>query len=187
MESSRPGGPRDLIVHISNASLDVYSTWKREWRESDVCPTLPSAMRCTKKRYKEKTSMTEHQSHRPSFQPVCHLSSHLEQSNSFFPSLRFTSLCASHIQLPNSERLFRRGVLRPLGSFIQDRKSSAQTQQGYSLEKRDRKDRMSFCCSGEALSGYVAVIEWRSVQVLRPRASTSGGQSGGTCSKAVVA
>lgn len=30
-----------------------------------------------------------------------------------------------------------------------------------------------------AFSGYVAAIEWRRVQVERPRASTSGGQSEG--------
>ena len=31
----------------------------------------------------------------------------------------------------------------------------------------------------EGVSGYVAAIEWRSVHELRPRTSTSGGQSGG--------
>lgn len=39
---------------------------------------------------------------------------------------------------------------------------------------------MSRCCSCDAFSGYVAVMEWRRVHVLRPRASTSGGQSGGS-------
>ena len=38
---------------------------------------------------------------------------------------------------------------------------------------------MSFCCSCDAREGYVAAIEWRRVHVLRPRASTSGGQSEG--------
>ena len=35
----------------------------------------------------------------------------------------------------------------------------------------------SDCCAGEGDSGYVAAMLWRSVQVPRPRASTSGGQS----------
>lgn len=39
---------------------------------------------------------------------------------------------------------------------------------------------MSACCCVLAVSGYVAAIEWRSVQVERPRACTSGGQSEGT-------
>lgn len=38
---------------------------------------------------------------------------------------------------------------------------------------------MSACCWVLAVSGYVAAIECRRVQVERPRASTSGGQSGG--------
>lgn len=38
---------------------------------------------------------------------------------------------------------------------------------------------MSSCCFVSAFSGYVAAIEWRSVQVEWPRASTSGGQSEG--------
>ena len=33
--------------------------------------------------------------------------------------------------------------------------------------------------SDEGVSGYVAVMLWRSVHEARPRASTSGGQSGG--------
>lgn len=37
--------------------------------------------------------------------------------------------------------------------------------------------RISSCFSGEALVGYAAAREWRSVQVERPRASTSGGHS----------
>lgn len=46
---------------------------------------------------------------------------------------------------------------------------------------------MSFCCSCDALDGYVAAIEWRRVQVPRPRASTSGGQSEGILESAVEA
>lgn len=38
---------------------------------------------------------------------------------------------------------------------------------------------MSLCCCGLAFGGYVAAIEWRSVHVLRPSSSTSGGQSFG--------
>lgn len=38
---------------------------------------------------------------------------------------------------------------------------------------------MSACCWVLAVSGYVAAIECRRVQVERPRASTSGGQSEG--------
>jgi hypothetical protein len=36
---------------------------------------------------------------------------------------------------------------------------------------------MSDCSLGVGVGGYVAAIEWRSVQVLRPSTSTSGGQS----------
>lgn len=61
-----------------------------------------------------------------------------------------------------------------------DWKSSAQTQQGYSLEKRSTKLSRSDCCAREGDSGYVAAIECSSVQELRPRASTSGGQSLGS-------
>ena len=42
------------------------------------------------------------QSQPPSFHPVRHLSSHLPQSNTSFPSFRLTSLCASHSQFPNA-------------------------------------------------------------------------------------
>lgn len=38
---------------------------------------------------------------------------------------------------------------------------------------------MLFWCSASAFSGYVAAIECRRVQVERPSASTSGGQSEG--------
>lgn len=37
--------------------------------------------------------------------------------------------------------------------------------------------RISVCCSVVAFVGYVAVMEWRSVQVDRPSCSTSGGHS----------
>lgn len=36
---------------------------------------------------------------------------------------------------------------------------------------------MSDCSFGVGVGGYVAAIEWRRVQVLRPSTSTSGGQS----------
>jgi hypothetical protein len=36
---------------------------------------------------------------------------------------------------------------------------------------------MSDCSFGVGVGGYVAANEWRSVQVLRPSTSTSGGQS----------
>lgn len=115
------------------------------------------------------------QSHRPSFHPVLHRCSHLEQSNSGLPSLRFTSLCAPQSHLPNSSRLPTRGTSRP--RYV--RKSSAHTQHGYSLEKSPTKLSRSDCCERDGVSGYVAAMEWRSVQVLRPRTSTSGGQSAG--------
>lgn len=38
---------------------------------------------------------------------------------------------------------------------------------------------MSLCCWAVAVVGYAAVRECRKVQVERPRASTSGGQSAG--------
>src|SRR5207247_11312389 len=100
------------------------------------------------------------------FQPVLHLSSHFAQSNSSFPNFRLTALCASHIQCPNSARPFNRGRLRPLGSVIQARKSSAQTQQGYSFENSVRKFSISARCLGVAVDVYVAVMEWRRVEVL---------------------
>src|ERR1700733_13010690 len=70
-------------------------------------------------------------SHRPAFQPVLHLSSHFEQSNSFFPSFLLTSLCASHIHCPNSSLLSVLILFLVMKSW----KSSAHTQQGYSFEK----------------------------------------------------
>lgn len=39
------------------------------------------------------------------------------------------------------------------------------------------KDLVVACIDGEALGGYVAATLWRSVQVARPRESTSGGRS----------
>ncbi len=67
-----------------------------------------------------------HHPHRPSFQPVLHRSSHREQSNVGFPSLRFTWLCASHSHPPNSSRLWAlTGTF-----FVNAWKSSAHTQQG---------------------------------------------------------
>lgn len=47
------------------------------------------------------------------------------------------------------------------------------------MPKVERKDEVSDCSAGVGLRGYVAVMEWRSVQEERPRASTSGGQSAG--------
>jgi hypothetical protein len=93
------------------------------------------------------------QSHLPSFHPVLQRSSQKRQSNSFFPSFRLTALCASHIQVPNSERPESRGSLRPPDWFIQARKSSAQTQHGYKREKSFRKECISNCCSDVALGG----------------------------------
>ena len=123
------------------------------------------------------TQVAASQSHLPSFQPVLHRSSQNRQSNSFFPSFRFTSLCASHIHVPKSDRPPNRGSFFPLGSAIHVRKSSAHTQHGYSREKSFRNVRISVCCSIVAFFGYVAVMEWRSVQVDRPSCSTSGGHS----------
>jgi hypothetical protein len=99
------------------------------------------------------------QSHLPSFHPVLQRSSQNRQSNSAFPNLRLTELCASHIHVPKSARPERRGVFRPPGSFIQARKSSAHTQHGYKREKSFRNDRISDCCSGAADTGYAAVKE----------------------------
>lgn len=45
---------------------------------------------------------------------------------------------------------------------------------------------MSFCCCLSAFSGYAAAIEWSSVQVERPKASTSGGQSAGVVPEGVT-
>ena len=66
------------------------------------------------------------QSHLPSGGPVLHLSSHLVQSNSFFPSFLFTSLCAPQSHIPNSP------LLRTLGwsRATYPRKSSAHVQHG---------------------------------------------------------
>lgn len=115
------------------------------------------------------------QSHLPSFQPVRQRSSHLEQSNTGFPSFLLTSLWASHSHLPNSPRL-----PALTGSFsMKPWKSSAQTQQGYRREKSRTKLTRSFCWDELGVVGYVAAIEWRSVHVLRPRVSTSAGQSVG--------
>lgn len=115
-------------------------------------------------------------SHLPSFHPVRHLSSHWVQSNSFFPNLTFTALCASHIHCPNSLLLLTRGVL----AFIQSWKSSAHTQHGYNLPKVRRNAEVSAWRAGGASLGYVAVMECSSVQEERPRAATSGGQSVGS-------
>lgn len=119
------------------------------------------------------------QSHRPSFHPVRQRSSQNRQSNSFFPSLRLTSLCASHIHHPNSFRLPNFGWFRPLGCAIHVWKSSAHTQHGYSFEKNFKNPRIFSWCSAFAFSGYVAAIECSNVQVERPSCSTSGGQSEG--------
>jgi hypothetical protein len=115
-------------------------------------------------------------SHRPSFHPVRHRSSHLVQSNVSLPSFSLTALCASHIHVPNSLRLDTLGVFL----LIQLWKSSAQTQHGYSLPNVERKDLVSVCSCGDGCVGYVAVMECSSVHELRPRASTSGGQSDGS-------
>lgn len=64
------------------------------------------------------------------------------------------------------------------GCVIQLEKSSAHTQHGYSLANSVRNERISDCCVGVARSGYDADNVCRSVQVLLPRASTSGGHSG---------
>lgn len=90
------------------------------------------------------------QSHLPSFQPVRHRSSHLEQSNSGLPNLRLTSLCAPHSHLPNSSRLLTCGASR----FRYPWKSSAQTQQGYSLENSPTKLRRSDFWPLDGCSGY---------------------------------
>jgi hypothetical protein len=140
----------------------------------------------SKPKSREKATPTKHskctstvQSHRPSFHPVRHLSSHNRQSNSFFPSFRLTSLCASHIHHPNSFRLPSFGWFRPLGCVIHARKSSAHTQHGYSFEKNFKNPPILAWCSASAFSGYVAAIECSSVHVERPSSSTSGGQSEG--------
>jgi hypothetical protein len=115
-------------------------------------------------------------SHLPSFHPVRHRSSHFPQSNSFFPNLTLTALCASHIHCPNSLRLLTRGVL----TFIHSWKSSAHTQHGYSLPNVRRNADVSVCNEGSGFSGYVAVIECRRVHDERPSWATSGGQSLGS-------
>lgn len=82
-----------------------------------------------KKKKKRKGKKTPYQgSHLPSLHPVLHRSCHRLQSNCPLPNLTFTALCASHIQRPNSSRLLTRGAFP--SSFIQARKSSAQTQHG---------------------------------------------------------
>jgi hypothetical protein len=113
------------------------------------------------------------QSQLPSLGPVTHLSCHLEQSNTGFPSFRFTSLCAPHNHQPNSSLLPTRGASRAMYPW----KSSAHTQQGYSREKSFTKLTRSFCWGPVGFSGYVAAMLWRSVHEERPRASTSGGHS----------
>jgi hypothetical protein len=123
-------------------------------------------------------------SHRPSFQPVRHLSSHLLQSNVFLPSFVLTALCASHIHCPNSPRELTLGAFP--SCFIHSWKSVAQDQHGYSLPNMFMKVRVSDCRVRSGLSGYCAVMEWSSVQEERPRASTSGGQSEGSAGGAVV-
>lgn len=120
-------------------------------------------------------SLSTPQSHLPSFHPVLHLSSHLLQSNPFFPSFRLTSLCASHIQFPNSSLLSALTLFFTMNAW----KSSAQTQHGYSLPKRCMKDLTSACSLADGFAGYCAVMECSSVQDARPSCSTSGGQSGG--------
>jgi hypothetical protein len=79
------------------------------------------------------------QSHRPSFQPVRHRSSHFVQSNVFFPNFSLTALCASHIHVPNSLLLLTLGVFL----LIHVWKSSAHTQHGYSLPNVVRNDFVS--------------------------------------------
>ena len=74
--------------------------------------------------------------HRPSDHPSRHRSFHRAQSNSSFPSLTFTALCARHIHRPKSSWLFSLGSLPDVD--IHDRKSSAHTQHGYSSEKSCR-------------------------------------------------
>lgn len=150
----------------------------RTVQDSSPLPTPPISTSTYPNR-STNLSQSTNQSHLPSFHPVLHLSSQNRQSNSFFPNFRLTALCASHIHVPNSWRPDSRGWLRPPGSFIHARKSSAHTQQGYRRAKSVRKLRMSSCCWGVAVAGYAAVSECRKVQVERPRASTSGGQSAG--------
>lgn len=123
------------------------------------------------------TPYTPHQSHLPSFHPVLHLSSHLAQSNTSFPSFLFTSLCASHSHVPSSSRLPARTGLFP-GAMYRV-KCSPHVQHGYSRANRRMKLRTSDCSAGVGWVGYVAAIECRSVQPERPRVSTSGGQSFG--------
>lgn len=142
---------------------------------------------CTHISYTNNTSpsptIIHQKSHLPSFHPVRHLSSHLLQSNVSLPSFTLTALCASHIHVPNSPLLLTLGVF----FVIQSWKSSAHTQQGYSLPNVERKPFVSVCNSGVGFTGYVAVIECKRVHEERPRASTSGGQSVGRVGAAAAA
>jgi hypothetical protein len=118
------------------------------------CLSKPTPMQCSLRhgaswRAPARRLSLRPQSQRPSFQPVRHRSSHLEQSKVGFPSLRLTSLCASHSQLPNSARLPTFGASR----FMYVWKSSAQTQQGYRREKSRTKLKRSDCCVDEGASG----------------------------------
>jgi hypothetical protein len=82
-----PGMTRSLRSHPSRLSMDIT-----------VCYLCD--LSCRHRRAV--------QPHLPSFHPVLHLSSHLEQSNVGFPSFLFTSLCASQSQFPSSSRVLAR-------------------------------------------------------------------------------
>jgi hypothetical protein len=156
-----------MPLFVQSGVLDICTSLSRNHRRyRTLCP-CPSCYLYFR--------MRDYGSHRPSFHPVLHRSSHFVQSNVSLPNFSLTALCASHIHVPNSL------LLETLGVFlvIQLWKSSAHTQHGYSLPNVVRNDLVSFCNCGVGCVGYVAAIEWRSVQELRPRASTSGGQSDG--------
>ena len=96
------------------------------------------------------------QSHRPSFHPLLHRSSHLPQSNVLFPSFTLTALCASHIHVPNSERELTRGALPRWA--IHSLKSEPQYQHGYNDANDARNCRAVACVVADGVSGYVAVM-----------------------------
>ena len=134
--------PEKRFVH--NAHARCYA-----FQNAQTLHFSPSTNTCIKTETRLPLSLN--QSHLPSSHPVLHLSSHLAHSNSSLPNFRLTSLCASHIHLPNP------ALPSTLGSFpflpIHSWKSSAHVQHGYRRENKPRNCFISDCWPGEAVGG----------------------------------
>ena len=145
--------------HIFNAKAEWYLFYPSIFSNATQCPshtilyTHPSQLfiHIVHTTHLLSPASRPEKSRRPCPHPVLHLSSHLPQSNTSFPSFTLTALCASHIQRPNSSLELTLGAFP--SCFIQDWKSPAQCQQGYSFAKVCMKVVVSRCVEEEGEMG----------------------------------